>query len=95
MVRVNLRKWQQTADELRLLARDSAHPRTRERFLALYQVASGWSAMAWAAETERRHSTLLEWVGVYNERGPEAMVYRRTGGWPFFSSKMSARLSAG
>jgi hypothetical protein len=84
MVRVDLEKWQQTTDELRRLARDSKHPRTRERFLALYQVATGWSAMAWAAETERRHSTVLEWICAYNERGPEALVYRRTGGWPPF-----------
>lgn len=93
MLRVDLGKWEQTADDLRLLALDSAHPRTRERFLALYQVTLGWSAMAWAAETERRHSTLIEWVVAYNERGPEALVYRRTGGWPPFFA-MSARSSA-
>jgi hypothetical protein len=74
-------KWQQTIGDLLRLARDSGHPRTRERFLALYQVATGqWSASGWAEETERRRSTVLGWVETYNERGPEAIVYRRTGG---------------
>ena len=86
MLRVDHGKWQQTSDDLRRLACDAAHPRTRERFLALYEVATGWSAMGWAAETERRHSTVLEWIAAYNEGGPEAMVYRHTGGWPLFSS---------
>lgn len=85
MLRVDHGKWQQTSDDLRRLARDAAHARTRERFMALYQVAMGWSAFRWSVETERRHSTVLEWITTYNERGPEAMVYRRTGGWPLFS----------
>ena len=84
MVRVDFERWQQPPGDLRRLALDSKHPRTRERFQALFEVAKGWSAMAWAAETKRRHSTVLEWINTYNERGPAALVYRRTGGWPPF-----------
>ena len=93
MLHVDVERWRQTADDLRQLARDSAHRRTRERFLALYEVAKGWSATAWADETERRHETVRRWVCSYNEGGPAAMVYRRTGGWSFFL-KVSVSSSA-
>ena len=84
MLRVDTSRWHQTPDDLRRLALESAHPRTRERFLALYEVTEGSSALNWAARTDRRHSTILEWIHTYNERGPEALIYQRTGGWPPF-----------
>gem|GEM_PF-6315142 len=71
MLRVELEKWQQTTDTLRCLARDSEHRRTRERFFALYQVVTGSrSAMSWAAETGRLHSTVLEWKKVLARTKP-------------------------
>ena len=36
MIRPDVAKWEQTTNDLRLLATESAHVRTRERFLALY-----------------------------------------------------------
>jgi len=39
----------------------------------------------------------MEWLHLYNTRGPEALAYRRTGGRPPFapmSRPASARLSA-
>lgn len=80
MLRVDTARWNQTPDDLRRLALEAPHPRTRERFQALYEVAQSWSAFAWSKETGRRHSTILEWVRTYNERGPGAMIYVRTGG---------------
>ena len=66
MLHVNYEKWQQTPDDLRQLAVESAHPRTRERFLALYQVATkAWSASGLADETSRRRSTILGWVAEF------------------------------
>jgi hypothetical protein len=84
MLRVDYKKWGQTLDDLRGLAVSSEHPRTRERFLALYEMAQGRSATAWAARSERHDDTVQAWVHAYNQRGPDALKYRRTGGFrPF------------
>jgi hypothetical protein len=81
MIRPEPSKWNQTPDDLRRLATESAHPRTRERFLALYQIATKHTnATQWAKQTARSDESVMDWVHDYNERGPEAMTYRRTGG---------------
>jgi hypothetical protein len=50
------------------------------RFQALYEIAHHASAFAWSKVTGRRHSTILDWIRLYNnERGPVAMTYKRTG----------------
>jgi hypothetical protein len=97
MLRVEYEKWGQTPDDLRSVAIKAEHARTRERFLALYQVTQGYSATAWAQQTGRHDDTVQQWVHDYNERGPEAMKYRRTGGWPPFGPTLRRgwrRLSA-
>jgi transposase len=77
---VDTARWKQTPDDLRRLAVEAPHPRTRERFQALYEVTQDWSAFGWSKETGRRHSTILDWVRTYNERGPDALTFVRTGG---------------
>lgn len=94
MLRVAHDRWHQTVDHLRALAVGAPHPRTRERFLALYRIAQGQSPAAWALESDRRHSTVLKWVHTYNESGPEALTYRRTGGWPPFLAKLQPSSAA-
>jgi hypothetical protein len=85
MLQVDHEKWGQTIDDLRRLAMTAEHVRTRERFLALFEIAEGRSATAWAAQSERHDDTVQGWVHRYNEGGPEALTYRRTGGWRSFS----------
>ena len=81
MVRVDLAKWGQTLDDLRRLALQAPHPRTRERFLALAQIADGTdNATTWAARFGRQDETVMSWVHTYNAKGPDALTYRRTGG---------------
>jgi hypothetical protein len=81
MVRPDTTKWGQSVDELRRMSTEAAHARTRERFLALYMIASGQSnATAWGKATGRMKETVLGWVHAYNRGGPEAITYRRTGG---------------
>jgi hypothetical protein len=81
MIRPDTAKWHQTPDDLRRLATDSPHPRTRERFLALYQIATQQTnATQWAEQIDRCDECVMSWVHAYNTRGPEAMTYRRTGG---------------
>ena len=81
MVRVDMARWAQTLDDLRRLALHAPHPRTRERFLALAQIADGTdNATTWAARYDRQDETVMKWVHTYNAKGPDALTYRRTGG---------------
>ena len=81
MVRVEMAKWGQTLEDLRLASLHAPHPRTRERFQALYLIASGqFNATTCAAHIGRQDETVLGWVHRYNEHGPDALTYRRTGG---------------
>lgn len=83
MIRPDVTKWNQSVSDLRRLSVEAEHPRTRERFLALYMIASKqMNATQWAAEIGREDDTVLSWVHKYNAEGPEAMVYRRSGGRP-------------
>src|SRR3954447_11471551 len=84
VLRVDHQRWGQTVADLRHLALSAAHPRSRERFLALHEIAAGGCATAVAERTGRRAQTVMEWLHAYNEHGPEALTYQRTGGRPPF-----------
>jgi hypothetical protein len=85
MVRVAMDKWKQTLEGLRRTSVHAPHARTRERFQALYLIASGaYNATTCAAHIGRHDGTVLAWVHQYNEHGPDALGYRRTGGIPPF-----------
>ena len=71
--------------DLRHLALTAAHPRSRERFLALHEIAQGSCATAVAERTGGRAQSVTGWLHVYNEHGPEALKYQRTGGRPPFA----------
>src|SRR5215467_7962425 len=60
MIKVETAKWQQTVEDLRRASLHEAHPRSRERFQALYLIASGQlNATACAAHIGRQDETLL------------------------------------
>src|SRR5271154_1385742 len=81
MVRVEIQKWGQSLGDLRRLALQAQHPRTRERFLALSLIADGsHNATTWANRFGRQDETVLKWLHTYNTEGPDALTYRRTGG---------------
>ena len=97
MLRVDHARWGQTPEDLRRLATNAPHQRTRERFLALYEVAQESCATRVAARTCRHPQTVMEWLHLYNTRGPEALTFQRTGGRPPFVARLrpaSARSSA-
>ena len=85
MLRVDLARWGQTPEDLRLLALNAPHARTRERALALFDLAHGTCATQFALRTGRHPQTVMGWVHAYNERGPDALAFRRTGGRPPFA----------
>ena len=81
MVRVELTKWGQSLEDLRRAAVNTPHRRSRERFQALYLIASGrFNATTCAAHIGRHDETVLSWVHLYNDGGPDALAYRHTGG---------------
>jgi transposase len=87
MLRVDYARWGQTPEDLRQLATSAAHQRTRERFLALYEVTQASCATRVAGRTRRHPQTVMEWLHLYNTRGPEALTYQRTGGRPPFAQR--------
>jgi len=81
MIKVETAKWRQTVEDLRQASLHAAHPRSRERFQALYLIASGrFNATTCAAHIGRQDETVLRWAHLYNRHGPEALAYCHSGG---------------
>jgi hypothetical protein len=93
MVPIEHNKWNQSIDDLRLLATTAPHRRTRERFLALYEIAMGSCAAQVALLANRHHQSVLAWVHSYNSEGPTALTYQQSGAPPF-SPKLTPTLSS-
>ena len=87
VLRVNHERWGQPGGDLRDLALGSLHARSRERVLAVHEIAQGGCASAVAERTGRHPQTVMGWLHRYNEGGPEAVQYRRTGGRPPFAQR--------
>ena len=85
MLHVDHQRWGQTVADLRDLALSAPHPRSRERFLALHEIAEGRCATTVGERTGRRAQTVMGWLHAYNAHGPEALTYQRTGGRPPFA----------
>src|SRR6185503_15532603 len=98
VLRVDYARWGQTPEDLRHLALNAPHARTRERALALFDITQHRCATQVAVRTGRRAHTVMDWVHAYNQGGPDALTFRRTGGRrPFFAHSgqpNSARRSA-
>jgi transposase len=82
MLKVDTQSWQQNPELLRQQAFTAEHPRTRERFMGLYEITNGKNATQVGQEIGRNPQTIMGWVHQYNTLGPEALLYRRTGGRP-------------
>ena len=81
MVRPDLNAWGHTLADLRCFAVRAQHPRSRERLLPLYMIASQQTnATNWAGHIGRTKETVLNWVHQYNLAGLDGVMYRHTGG---------------
>ena len=80
MLHVDHARWGQNPDDLRQLATSAVHQRTRERFLALYEIAQAGCATQMAARTGRHPQTVMRWLHLYNEHGLGMLAYRRNDG---------------
>jgi hypothetical protein len=84
VLHVDHQRWGQTVADLRDLALSAPHPRSRERFLALHEIAEGGCATTVGERTGRRAQTVMGWLHADNEHGPEVLTYQRSGGRPPF-----------
>lgn len=81
MLRPNFNKWNQTPEDIRQLSIKAEHPRSRERFQALYLIGIGQTnSSRLAKEIKRDDQTVMGWIHRYNNEGPDALLYKRTGG---------------
>ena len=80
VLRVDDARWGQTPEDLRYLAVSAPHARTRERALALFDITQHSCASQVAERTGRRAHTGMDGVHAYNQGGPNALTFRRTGG---------------
>ncbi|MGD1906935.1 MAG: helix-turn-helix domain-containing protein [Leptolyngbyaceae cyanobacterium] len=55
------------------------HPRSRERFMALYDISQGKNATKVSRDTGRNHQTVMSWVHRHNAAEPCLSPHR----WPF------------
>ena len=58
-----------TPADLRELAMSASHRRTRERFLALYEITQESCATRIAERAHRHPQTVMEWLHLYNTGG--------------------------
>ena len=80
-IRPDFEKWDQTAEDIRQISIEAEHPRSRERFQAMYMIGSGQhNSSEWAQITKRQVQTVLKWVHRYNENGPDSLSYQHSGG---------------
>lgn len=81
MLRPNFSKWEQNLEDIRRLSIKAKHPRSRERFQALYLIGAGQTnATDWAGKIGRNPRTVMDWVHRYNSLGPTSLEYEHTGG---------------
>src|SRR3954465_9584164 len=86
VIRGDCARWGQTPEDLRHLALSAPHARTRERAWALFDITPHRCGAPVAVRTGRRAHTVMDWVHAYNQGGPDALTFRRTGGRrPFFA----------
>ena len=91
MLSIDCAQWNQTSEDLRILSLQTEHPRTRERFLALYEITQGSYPTQIARQTNRHFQTVMEWVHRYNAHGPDSIKFRHTGGHPPFAKQLKTK----
>ena len=94
VLQVDHDRWGQTQTDLRELALNATHARSRERFLALHEIAEGACATQVAMRTGRHPQPVMGWLHADNEHGPAALTYQRSGGRPPFVPISLPRLAS-
>lgn len=69
------RKWGLWTEEFKQRAKKSSHPREKEKWLALSWVSEGMPKAEVGRLLGRHYNTIISWIDLYNEYGPERMAY--------------------
>jgi transposase len=77
-----LARWHLDVTTVRELVYRAGDPRERERWHALWLLARGWSAAQVAEALGRDPHTVGAWLRAFEEGGPPAVAFERTGGSP-------------
>lgn len=81
MVRPDFAKWQESPESILQRAVEAKHPRSRERYFALYMIGTKQSnASQWAQTIGCENETVLGWIHQYNAFGSGSLLYRHSGG---------------
>lgn len=91
---MDLERWHHSAESLREAALRANHARSRERFLALYEITEGKNATQVGRQTGQNPQTIMDWVHRYNQTGLESLEYRHTGGPPPLHTEVQHQLDA-
>lgn len=80
MLKLDLEKWSLSLDDLKKLALKPNHPRTCERFLALYQVTQSSCATRVRHQIKRDPQTVMQWVRLFNKKKDQHLYFSLTRG---------------
>jgi anti-sigma-K factor RskA len=77
-----LARWHLDLPAVRTLVYRAPTPRERERWHALWLLASGWTAAEVALALERDPHTVGDWRARFCRDGPASVAFEPTGGAP-------------
>ena len=77
-----LKHWGLNMGAVRQRMYRAATPRERERWHAIWLLASGWSAAQVAVALERDPHTIGGWLTTLRQAGPAGLSFDHTGGSP-------------
>ena len=84
-----LARWQLDLPAVRTLVYRAPTPRERERWHALWLLASGWTAAEVALALERDPHTVGDWRARFCRDGPASVAFEPSGGAPPPSTRPS------
>ena len=86
-----LGRWQMNVQQVREQLYRAPTPRERERWHAIWLLASDWTAEQVARALERDERTIAAWATDFEQQGPAGMTFEQTGGAPLPSARRSKR----
>jgi transposase len=86
-----LGRWQMDVKQVRERMYRAPTPRERERWHAIWLLASDWSVEQVARALERDARTIADWSAEFGRWGPAGLAFEQTGGSPPPSVQRSKR----
>lgn len=86
-----LGRWQMDVKQVRERVYRAPTPRERERWHAIWLMASDWSVEQVARALERDERTIAEWSAEFERQGPAGLAFEQAGGSPPPSTRRNKR----